>query len=211
MFRCEVPPWAVKLPAFTSCKSKRCWHLQGELWRIQTSKYATWKSLLSSHPNLENPYKLALESPQCLTFKIPENLLFCFCAYPEALSRGRRDEKCFMLAEVHTDSPTHQEAQPDQAFLETAYGIPQRYLWQMCSTGCSFPWKCAQMASHLNFHTAMGDRFNSLPQLKQFKFTFFPHPWNKYRTSLCLISSSQIYLKAHLRYQILILGVGLKV
>lgn len=104
MFRCEVPPWAVKLPALTSCKSKRCWYLQGELWRIQTSKCATWKSLLSSHPNLEKPHKLPLEMPQFLTFKIPENLLFCFCAYPEVLSLGKTDEKCFILTEVHRQS-----------------------------------------------------------------------------------------------------------
>lgn len=144
MFRCEVPPWAVKLPAFTSCKSKRCWFLQGELWRILTSKCATWKSLLSSHPNLEKPHKLPLEMPQFLTFKIPENLLLCFCAYPEVLSLGTTDEKCFILTKVLPESPSCQEAQPDQAFLETASGIPQRYLWQMCSTGCCFPWKCAQ-------------------------------------------------------------------
>lgn len=133
MFRCEVPPFTVKLPALTYCKSKRCRYLQGGLWRIQTSKCVTWKSLLSSHSDLEKPHKLPLEMPQFLTFKIPENLLFCACAYPEVLSLGKTDEKCFILTEVHTDSPSCQEAQPDQAFLETASGIPQRCLWQMCS------------------------------------------------------------------------------
>lgn len=202
----------MKLPALTSCKSKRCWYLQGELWRIQTSKCATWKSLLSSHPNLEKPHKLPLEMPQFLTFKIPENLLFCFCAYPEVLSLGRTDEKCFILTEVHTDSPSRQEAQPDQAFLETAYGIPQRYLWQMCSSGCCFPWKCAQNGLMSEYsHSCGRHRFNSLPQLKQFKLTFFPHPWKEYWSSWYLIPSTQIRLKTHLRYQILILSVELKV
>lgn len=176
MFRCEVPPWAVKPPALTSCKSKRCWYLQGELWRILTSKCATWKSLLSSHPNLEKPHKLPLEMPQFLTFKIPENLLFCLWAYPEMLSLGRTDEKRFILTEVHTDSPCRQAAQPDQAFSETAYGIPQRYLWQMCSTGCCFPWKCAQSGLTSEYSHSCGRQIQLTPPAKAVQVHLLPSP-----------------------------------
>lgn len=96
--------------------------------------------------------------PQFLTFKIPENLLFCFCAYPEVLSLGRTDEKCFILTEVHTDSPSRQEAQPDQAFLETAYGIPQRHICDKCAAvAAAFLENVHRTASRLSIHTAVGD------------------------------------------------------
>lgn len=133
-----------ELPALTSCNQKDA----------GTSKenYEEFR-----HQNLqpENPCSALIQTLQSLTnclwrslsfftFNIPENLLLCFCAYPEVLSLGRTHEKCFILTKVHTDSPSHQETQPDQALLETAYGTPQRYLWQMWGTGCCFPWKCAQ-------------------------------------------------------------------
>lgn len=50
-----------------------------------------------SFSNLEKPHKLPLEVSQFLTFKLPENYPFYFCAYPEVLSLERMDEKCLVL------------------------------------------------------------------------------------------------------------------
>lgn len=133
---------------------------------IKISKVKIPAQLSSQSSSLENPHKLPIGVPQFLTFKLPKNLIFCFCASSEAPSLERTDGKYLVLPQVHTDSSLIEGAQSDQALSETIYNMPKSCIWQKYRGGYCFLWKCAQNGL-ISEHSFSYRRHSSLVQLFQ--------------------------------------------